>query len=404
MKKNLIFLFIILLIGNLLKSQTWTPITVPPSTGVEHLAVAGNKLYLASSYGIYKSADGISWDTSSTGMTFFSGFTFSKSIYNYNGILYAGGMGKIYKSVDFGVNWSNIQGSAPSVAAINSAILVSGDTIFTGWASGKGMYSTKNGINWYQGSGAGVSGRTIEKNIVYYNGNIYIKTYTGVLKSTDKGVTYTQLSGGLPAISGQVGAIVESNGVLICSIYTMGLYISSDEGVTWTQINSSNGLTTLYGATLNVINNTVYLGCTTGKVFKSKDHGMNWTDITGTGINSLDQIKGFAEHNGYLYAGGTYGLYRTGISTSVYNYQKDNNSLEIYPNPTGNLIYLKAKEDLNISTISIINEIGMVIIEKVIDVPFNEINIDISMLSQGVYFVQITNKEKLSIIKKFIKK
>jgi hypothetical protein len=134
----------------------------------------------------------------------------------------------------------------------------------------------------------------------------------GVYRSTDGGVTWTQLSGalgtGLPAesVSDLVAdpgnperfyAAVDVVGPLATG--KEGVYRSDDGGLTWTQVNNGlTGLDTSARILLSVHNsaagNAVYAmvidqnGGLEG-VFRSADHGANWTAL---GTPSLDIFPG----------------------------------------------------------------------------------------------------------------
>ncbi len=90
--------------------------------------------------------------------------------------------------------------------------------------------------------------------------------------------------------------------------------------------------------------------------------------------------------------------------TQIYNYDgKSSNiasntikQLEIFPNPTNNILYLNT--DLKLKTVSVINTIGQI---SVLEIHNN--TIDVSMLLSGVYVIQIKDEKGNLHTNKFIK-
>jgi len=388
-----------------LNAQTWTTITTPSTAGVAQMVVANNNLYLATRDGVFSSTDGTIWNNSSTGMTPAAGYYFNENIYNYNNVFYSGTSGStLYKSVDFGANWTEIPGAKEQYTSpAFTAVYVKGDTIIIGLSKSLGIRkSYDGGTTWTStGSAAGFP-EVVSRDIVELNGAIYVKTLKGIFKSTDMAASFTQLAGGLPTFSGSVGALTVSNGVLISTIYLLGTYISSDEGVTWTQISTAGGITSSNGRSLNVEGGKVYLGCASGIIFSSSDNGTTWTDITGTGIGILDQMSCFATFNGNLYAGSSNALYKTPLSTSVSENVQEENTFSIYPNPVNNLLTISNKKEFNNASIKIYNITGNLLLEKIIDGEKQQ-TIDMAFLSDGLYIIEVSQNYIISrqkVIKK----
>ncbi|MBI3194307.1 MAG: exo-alpha-sialidase, partial [Ignavibacteriae bacterium] len=305
--RNIYFLIIIIITFIVqLNAQQWTAVTTPHPS-VEQMAVADNKLFIATPLGVYYTTDGITWVHAVTGMTpVYANVYYNLTIYNFNDVLYSGAAGKLYKSVDFGANWTALTGAAPTAGTMNCTVYAKGDTIIAGWKSNdKITKSIDGGTTWtnstlYEG---------VSKNIVELNGNFYVRTYLGIHKSTDVCETFTTLSG-TPSNT-KDGAFTVSNGVLVCGTADSSLYLSNDEGVTWTET-----ATTQEPYCLEVVNGVLYQGTRDRKVFASSDNGTTWANLTGTGINS-DGVKSFATFNGYLYASASNVLYKTVDVNSV---------------------------------------------------------------------------------------
>ena len=78
------------------------------------------------------------------------------------------------------------------------------------------------------------------------------------------------------------------------------------------------------------------------------------------------------------------------------------NSITLYPNPATKSITLLTNKAISIDTISIYNAIGQLIVETPINNFIPSFVMDISNLSKGIYFIEISNA-KNKITKKFVK-
>ncbi len=325
MKQIYLITIIIITFTVNLNAQLWTSVTTPHPS-VEQMTVADNKLFIATPLGVYYTTDGTTWIQAVTGMTpVYANVYYNVTMYNFNNVLYSGARGKLYKSVDFGANWTELTGAAPTAGTLNSTIYANGDTIIAGWKSNdKITKSMDGGATWTNST----LYPDVSKNIVRLNGNFYLRTDGGVHKSTDVCSTFTTLAG-VPS-NLEEGALTVSNGVLVCAgIGDSSIYISNDEGTTWTET-----ATTQEPYCLEVLNGVLYQGTRDRKVFTSTDNGTTWTNRTGTGINS-DGVKSFAIFNGFLYASASNVLYKTADINSVHEetFPSDVILQQNYPNP-----------------------------------------------------------------------
>jgi len=379
-----------------LNAQVWTAITVPSPLGITDLLVANNKLYYTASNGVYSSTDGIVWDSSSSGMTLNAGLTYSLNIYNYNNTLYSGGsLGRLYKSIDYGANWTQMPGVVEQFTTPDiTALFFKGDTIVAGLSKSLGIRKTYDGGTTWTSTGAAASfAELVAAEIVELNNAIYVRTLKGIFKSTDMATSFTKLTGGLPAFSGSVGSLVENNAVLISAIYLIGLYMSSDYGVTWTEIIPVGGPTTTYSNNLQVESGYIYMTFTGGIIYRSADNGTTWTDFTGTGI--VGNVHYFAVFNGDLYAGGGGGLYKTPLGASVNENTQGENSISMYPNPVRDILTISSEENFKDCLIKMYNITGELLLENSVDAD-NRHNIDMTNYSNGIYFIEVKQDKSIS--------
>jgi photosystem II stability/assembly factor-like uncharacterized protein len=209
--------------------------------------------YTEYTYGEISSSNngGVSWNGSASGPPN-SG---SESYYCFNmpyvvcktnpTILYAGGT-SMYKSVNSGSSWTSQATFPGGGKALSISVSSTGtDTAYVGVLPGTGsnaaVYRTVNGgLNWTDVSGSSVPNRYPTRVHVnqYYSKEVYV-TFGGfgtahVIKSTDAGTTWTNITGNLPD--------VPTHSVAVDPIYPQNVYVGNDLGV----YVSTNGGTNWY--------------------------------------------------------------------------------------------------------------------------------------------------------------
>lgn len=79
-------------------------------------------------------------------------------------------------------------------------------------------------------------------------------------------------------------------------------------------------------------------------------------------------------------------------------------AINIYPNPTSDQLFIQHDLNLNKNTLSVLimDVTGRVVLQKLLDA--SPVQLDVSTISPGIYFVQILSKEgRMSVFKKIIK-
>ena len=76
-----------------------------------------------------------------------------------------------------------------------------------------------------------------------------------------------------------------------------------------------------------------------------------------------------------------------------------NHSIELFPNPTSNKLFLRGLEDLNITQFEIVNVIGQVLVFE----QLNSNEIDIDVLNEGSYFLHLISAEGSRFAMQFVK-
>ncbi|MBS1903889.1 MAG: hypothetical protein JSS75_09310 [Bacteroidetes bacterium] len=318
----------------------WKPLTDRiPNLGVSDIAIDPSNpsnIYLATgdakdagmygnpySYGILKSSDGgASWAMSGLSWDVSERVTIPRLVISAADpkILLAGVYGGthrgIQRSTDGGATWSQRDGGSIYDIQYNPA-----DPSIV-YASGYGNFrrSTDGGSSWttvtsilptYTGnnvSRTAIGVTPADPNIVYVlyvshtNNQIY-----GLYKSTDKGLTFTQVFQNTPTVFGNYG---EYNLVFSVSPKDPNLLIlgeqylakSTDGGLTWKPIHilihvDNHALQfTPSGARMFSGND--------GGIYRSSDGGKNWTDLnTGLVITQFYRVGNYDAPPSLLYAG-----------------------------------------------------------------------------------------------------
>jgi gliding motility-associated-like protein len=264
--------------------------------------------------GVVKSIDGgATWFSSNTGM---GNRVVGRLIVDprNSSILLAATNGGIYRSTNYGSNWTRVNTGNHKELVFDA---INPDFVYA--AAGKNFYrSTDNGQNWTlitSGFSTGGINRMVigvtpaDSNFVYVLATGQ-RVFEGLYLSTDRGVTFTQMSN-TPNImdyshlgtgtSGQawydLDMAVDPNDKSI--IYSAGVNIfqSLDSGKTW-KINAhwvGSGSSPKVHADNHVLEyqpntNTLYTG-NDGGVYYTKNLGKTWPDISnGLGISQIYRL------------------------------------------------------------------------------------------------------------------
>ncbi len=202
-----------------------------------------NYIYTCTSQGAYRSSDnGATWVSKSVGLTNLLGSGILKV---GTRLFYVGPTG-VFMSTNQGDNWSAAGLSTTDVRSIASI----NDTLFVG-TNGAGIYkSTDWGANWSQinnGLGSSTNFRAIESkgNLLFAGG----PPGTGVYRSSDFGATWTLLGGGLA--SGSYRGFASNSQLIIAGSFGAGVFYSIDNGNNWTAINTGLTDLTIFDLELN---------------------------------------------------------------------------------------------------------------------------------------------------------
>ncbi len=287
-----------------------------------------NYIYTCTSQGAFRSSDnGATWVSKSVGLTNLLGSGILKV---GTRLFYVGPTG-VFMSTDQGDNWSAAGLSTTdvrSIAAIN-------DTLFVG-TNGAGIYKSVDfGANWVainNGLNGALNFRAMESkgNTLFAGG----PNGTGVFRSLDFGANWTLLGGGLA--SGSYRGFASNTQLIVAGSFGAGVFYSTDNGDNWTTINT--GLTDLTIFDLELNDNYIIAATNTQGVFRFPLSNLNLS----TGIRDIDPIR----------------------------------DIFLFPNPTKNLINLKADSKLIGTVYNIYNHKGKVEFSGIIDDEITSIELE----------------------------
>ncbi len=335
--------------------------------------------------------------------------------------------GGIWKTIDGGVHW-NRQNSTDFSDESSYPNLVHFWNQNQGVAMGDPaggyfeIYTTTNGgVNW---SRVSISEALIplaadeygmrNKYTVTENTIWILTTYNRLLKSSDRGLTWTALSTPIPDFGGAIinnetidFAFTDQNNGILASEFE--LYYTNDGGFNWFEnlwagdfrdgsISSIPGIPHAY---IVIGNDPVFQRGSSYTI----DSGVTWEGIydsvpvDGNQVAMLNQYHGFA--GGYSESPLVGGIFRWNYLSCICAATTDFasiNPVKVFPNPTEKSLTVTGQ---NIQKIQLIDVLG----KSVMDISYPQINqteLDISSLEKGVYWLKVFEQEKprsLKIIK-----
>jgi photosystem II stability/assembly factor-like uncharacterized protein len=203
--------------------------------------------------------------------------------------VYAGGTGGVFRSTDGGVTWS--PSLLPNVTVQSLAMdPTNGNVIYA--ASGAAVYKTTNGgANWTKetngltGVDDGVA-TTLQidpanPNIIYL-GSGGAAFGSGVFKSTDGGVNWTQMNNGLVVTGNGIPSVealaldpLSTNTVYEGGVTGLQAGKTTNGAVSWTPLSPPNGF--VFSIAIHPVNDSIVFMAGPFGLVKSTDGGTTWT-------------------------------------------------------------------------------------------------------------------------------
>ncbi len=375
MKKNFILLVTMLAIFGLSASAQWQNVL---DTSTQVLVANGNNIFAGTNDGIFLSQDnGASWvnvgllDTAILSLAVSSNNIFAGT---YND--------SMFLSLNNGTSWTK------SLSQNNIfTIAIKGSNIFAGNVNGI-FRSIDNGNSWLK-----IDSTILTKSLAISGNNIFAGSFGMCLYlSTNNGVSWSRID----TLYNYWTIVAVKGDTVIMGKDGCGIYLTTDNGNNWVPKNTV-GLTDLNIKSLTATNNNIFVGTDNG-VFLSQDGGDSWITIND-GLPSYTEVESFAISSSDVFIATGVGIWKRPLSelTGLSEVNFSDNNISVYPNPVIDNIIIENPQS---ATMKILNVQGQLI--KILTSSKVKTNIDVSSLSNGVYFLEMET-EKGIIVKKIIK-
>ena len=316
---------------------------------------------------------------------------------NDSGHVFAGTGSGVFRSIDNGNDWAEINNGLQK-RVVRSLAINDSDHVFAAIALSGGIYrSTDNGDSWAQ-----VLADHSVTDLAVYDSRVFAGTFHGDLfRSTDNGDNWSKINNEFTGV-----LAIDNNSGHVFVVATDGLLRSTDNGDNWTLLNKFS----LRGAHVLAINDSghifagVYARIDVEGVYGSTDNGDNWTEFNNgltTPVFSWTTVWSFAFNDaGQLFTGVLGGgVFRTVASTTVsvgsFTDIAPNNFalLQNYPNPFNpSTIISYSIFKPGFVTLTIYNILGRetkTLVSEFQIANTYSVNFDASKLSSGIYFYRL---------------
>ena len=231
--------------------------------------------------------------------------------------------------------------------------------------------------------------------------NLWAGNYSGeICRSIDSGSTWIVekvANNGIQAID----FIDDNTGVILDDLGKISL--SNDGGISWQAINTNINSSDLQLSGVRTIclgeDKTIFAIGENNTIYSYDEKDKIW-NIDLTGKEEINEIIFDGEYNWAV--GNKGGLWRTKkVSLSVDNNDVKEPQSSVYPNPFTSIIGLSS--DNEFSSVLVYNSLGKKVLEKV-NHQLKEIELNLSHLDPGMYFLQINYLNSTSSTLRVIKK
>jgi photosystem II stability/assembly factor-like uncharacterized protein len=305
------------------QGQSWNSISNGLQSQNREILIGHNDyLYVGTDgNGVFRSINyGGNWHPVNNGLMYLSIHALSASP---DGDIFVGtsifeiGVGKAYKSTNFGESWISISDSlnSPRVFSFLFKPDGSGGTEIFAGTFRRGIYlSNNNGGSWID-KNTGLISTNIYSLIADQNGKVFAGTLlAGVFDSPDGGTDWRYINNGFPLYTYitvhdfEIKKIPPDNYYLFAAT-NIGIYRSTDKGVSFHF--SSNGIPGGTRAVAVSPNGNLFAASYSNRVFISTNNGDSW-EPTGAGITHLHVWALFVNQNGDVFAGTNgHGIFRS---------------------------------------------------------------------------------------------
>lgn len=236
---------------------------------------------------------------------------------NSGGVLFAGTISGIYRSLNNGENWSTNQNLLSGKEI--TCFVEKDNCLFVGTRLNGLFFSTDNGINWNEIKSDDLD-NAITK-LVFKDDKLFVGAHNAIYVSEDFGVTWKILKVGLNT---KINSFVIKNDTIYAGTESTGMFKSTDNGTTWSGINFK--LTHQNVSDITISGDDIIITSLGGGAYKSSDGGASWTQINNGLITS--KVICLFNDNENIYAGSE-GGYIYLLNKSSYKWSLINKGLSI---------------------------------------------------------------------------
>lgn len=264
---------------------TWSWIHLGNGPGIQSLIAIGATLYAQSGAILKSEDDGATWTNISQGL---GRDVVIQSLVAIGSTLYVGGFSgdfsKIFKTTDGGTTWTDVSQGLPSFSFEVSSLYAAGATLYAVSSDLRPdpIYRSEDGGNTWLESSTGLNntGNTSNvKSLVSDGSALYVLTSNGILKSSDNGATWVDITASWANLGLNQGVLpltlLVQNAVLYAGTTSDGLFRSQDGGSSWTS-NRNLGLINRQVMAYTNSGSTWYASTIQDGIFISKDDGETW--------------------------------------------------------------------------------------------------------------------------------
>ena len=200
-----------------------------------------------------------------------------------------------------------------------------------------------------------------------------------------------------PGSYNPVRACVVSGTNIFAGIYGNGVFRSTDKGLSWTA--ASAGLPYTSGYTLAISGTNLFAGTAAAGVFLSTDSGMSWTGVNSGLTNTVVVTLAVSEENIFAGTSGG-GVWRRPLSQMIASVNRATSELpgeflllQNYPNPFNPSTTIRyALPSKSLVTLSVYSTLGQeldVLSQGVQEAGYHDVQFNASRLASGVYFCRL---------------
>jgi hypothetical protein len=360
--------------------------------------VNGNYLFSGINGRIYRSTDyGVSWTEASTGVSVFAVKALAFTQNGTGGANYfAGTWGNdVYISTNNGSSWQGASNGLPytyfNAFAVRS--IGAGEDYLFGGAYGV-FLTTNNGGNW---TATGLT-NTVVQALAVSNTNVFAGTNEGgIFLSTNNGESWTTVNTNLT--NNDVRALVVSGANIFAATNGGGISLSTNNGGSWTAVNT--GLAIMDVRALAISGISIFAGINGGGVYFSTNNGGSWA-MENTGLGDWN-VQSLAVTDSSLFAGTqnvSGGIWRRPLSEMITSAENHSSDLQPqyslkqnWPNPfnpsTTISFNIRTRSYVTLRVFDIIGREVTTLVSNVLSAGPHSYQWDPHDLPSGVYFYRL---------------